>query len=249
MAERIDGLARGARVSRLDLVSLLAREFEPRDTASVAVSPELTSGGSLVVTALSSVEDVILRRSQPDNDYASLELVRPWLVPPLAGINVHGLATAVIALGDGALGAGDCAAPASLLAQDCLQRFDRVDKAVEWCAGRPSGGSFALLLADAVGNLARVGVHAGSCKVDWPGDGPLLAVESDTRREALEKACATRRKLDAAGLRSALREVGATGAALILMDPLRARLGFWAGDAGEPEWLPAAGTSAVDGLE
>jgi hypothetical protein len=49
-----------------------------------------------------------------------------------------------------------CRAPALLFVQQCLERFDRVDTAVDWCLSRPSHGSATILLADAGGRLAGV---------------------------------------------------------------------------------------------
>ena len=242
MAERNAGLARGAGVSRLDLAALLARELDGRGEALVAAAPERTSGGALLAAAVSSVGNLVLRRSAPDNDHASIEVARPWLVPALAGVNVHGLAVAVTGLGERSPGEAGCMAPASLLGQDCLQRFDTVEKAVDWCAGRPSGGRFALLLADAAGNAARVLAEGSGRRVDWPRDGVLIGAGPEPVNAALEKACAARRQIDAAALRDVLREAGASAAAWVLLDPAGARLGFWPGDGSEPGWFaPAEG--------
>jgi len=49
---------------------------------------------------------------------------------------------------------GGCAAPALLLAQDCLRLFDQTPNALEWIRSRPAGGCCTLLLADASGRIA-----------------------------------------------------------------------------------------------
>ena len=53
-----------------------------------------------------------------------------------------------------------CAAPAWLLAQDCLERFEALGPALDWCCERPGGGGGALLLADAGGRLDKAVVES-----------------------------------------------------------------------------------------
>jgi hypothetical protein len=91
-----------------------------------------------------------VRESAPDSDYRSLELVALTHVAPFVGVNEHGLAVGAVLLATGS----EFAAPASLLAQDCLQRFDGVEKALEWLERRPAGGRARFALADATGAAA-----------------------------------------------------------------------------------------------
>ena len=118
------------------------------------------------------LDDFALRHSAPDNDRASVEITFAWQAPALVGVNADGLAVcalpgaagavdsaggvgAVAGAGgvDGAREAG-CAAPALLLAQDCLRLFDQTPSALEWIRSRPAGGRCTLLLADASGRIA-----------------------------------------------------------------------------------------------
>ena len=118
------------------------------------------------------LDDFALRHSAPDNDRASVEITFAWQAPALVGVNADGLAVcalpgaagavdsaggvgAVAGAGrvDGALESG-CAAPALLLAQDCLRLFDQTPNALEWIRSRPAGGRCTLLLADASGRIA-----------------------------------------------------------------------------------------------
>ncbi|MDD9827406.1 MAG: hypothetical protein OXU92_03360 [Deltaproteobacteria bacterium] len=118
------------------------------------------------------LDDFALRHSAPDNDRASVEITFAWQAPALVGVNADGLAVCAlpgaagavdsaggvgaVAGADGADGAREagCAAPALLLAQDCLRLFDQTPSALEWIRSRPAGGRCTLLLADASGRIA-----------------------------------------------------------------------------------------------
>jgi hypothetical protein len=88
-------------------------------------------------------------------------------------VNERGLAVA--AAGRCEPAPAGCAAPAWLLAQDCLERFADVEAALAWCLDRPGGGSGAILLADAGGALAGVEFDGGGRRVRRPAGGDLLA--------------------------------------------------------------------------
>ena len=118
------------------------------------------------------LDDFALRHSAPDNDRASVEITFAWQAPALVGVNADGLAVCALpgaaggvdsAGGVGAVAGADgadgtreagCAAPALLLAQDCLRLFDQTPSALEWIRSRPAGGRCTLLLADASGRIA-----------------------------------------------------------------------------------------------
>ena len=105
--------------------------------------------------------------------------------------------------------------------QECLQRCDGVGKAIEWCERRPSGGSAALLLADAAGDVAEVALEGARRRVARPRDG-LLAVATPERAAELGKACAARAALDGDAVAEALAAPPAPGApprATVLLDP------------------------------
>jgi hypothetical protein len=104
----------------------------------------------------------IVRRSEPQGGFASLELTLPWLAASLGGVNASGLAAvlappgAALDVGTALVAEATCRAPALLLVQQCLERFERVDTAVDWCLSRPAGGRARILLADAHGAIASV---------------------------------------------------------------------------------------------
>ena len=245
LAERLGGLARGARVPREGLVALLAEgaaSAAPGPSALVAAAPERSGAGALLARVQPAPSAgprcVVLRESHPDNDYRSVELVEAGGVAALLGVNQHGLAAAVGAATP-AREADGCAAPASLLVQDCLQRFDAVEKAVEWCMRRPAGGRASILLADASGVLAAVDVDGDARRVRAPADGVLTASAADADR-ALEKALAARAHLHADALWAALAAGAGTGPAAlrVLADPARRCLRVLApGDAAPRELL------------
>jgi hypothetical protein len=167
MAERSAGLARGAGVSPLALAELSALpEAAPADALRIVAGAR----GPGIARALPREALVVLRESAPDTDYRSLELVASERIAPFLGVNERGLAVAAALLGGPG---GGCAAPASLLAQDCLQRFDRVDKALEWLERRPAGGRALFLLADATGAAAGFEVDGDARQRSAPRALPL----------------------------------------------------------------------------
>lgn len=211
MGERLRGLARGGGVARGELVALLARERRDRRGAEasatagvlVGIAPERSGSGPLLGRTLPAA-GVGVRRSAPDNDYRSEDHTVAWLVLALAGRNEHALAVVAAALSPEPGSFEACAAPAVLLAQDCLQRFDTVQKGVEWCEGRPAGGGASILLADAAGDLAEVVVSGPERRVRRPRDGILLGEGAGARGEAIAKALGALHRIDAAALREVL---------------------------------------------
>src|SRR5690606_30751067 len=90
-----------------------------------------------------------------------LALARPGLVTALAGVNEHGLAGAVELLDAPApqRAGGGCAAASALLLDQCLERLDTVEKALEWCERRPGGGHARIVFADAEGAAGALGLE------------------------------------------------------------------------------------------
>jgi len=173
VAERTAGLARGARIAPLALAEISARpERAPADALRIV----RTAGGPCVARALPAGALAVLRESAPDTDYRSLELVAPAQVAPFIGVNEHGLAVGAVLLG---ASAGGCAAPAALLAQDCLQRFDRVEKALEWLERRPAGGRALFALADAQESAAAFVVDGEQRERVQASHAPLSASTAD----------------------------------------------------------------------
>jgi hypothetical protein len=167
----------------------------------------------------------MLRRSAPEHDWRSLEVTLPWLVPALAGVNERGLAVLAVAFPASPASLAECAAPALLLAQDCLQRCDGTQKAIEWCERRPAGGCAALLFADATGDVAEVAVAGAERRVRRARDGVLSCEADPAAARELEKACAAEAALDAAALARVLEgaapaaEVRGVRFAAVVLDP------------------------------
>ncbi len=155
-AERLEGLALGA---DLPLDSLLALQ--------------LRAGAGALEGLAFEAADWIVRESRPVVGFRSLERTLAWLVPAVAGVNEAGLALmaplqrAGAASGTGAgpdaraLGSGTAPshavhAPALLLVQDCLARFEHLAGALDWCRKRPAEGAQTLAFADASGGRGTV---------------------------------------------------------------------------------------------
>ena len=90
----------------------------------------------------------------------------------LASMPAHGAAKQG---GNFRVGLGHGSPPGALLIQDCLERFESLDAALDWCTGRPGGGAATLLLADATGEVAGVEIAAAARRVLRPAEGLLLA--------------------------------------------------------------------------
>ena len=186
MAERAMGLARGGGVGEVALAGLLGRAFGPGEGAILVLSPAVTGGAPVIVRVLETGErDAVLRYSAPDIGFSSIELALPWRVPALCGVNEHGLAVASVATG--AATRGGHAAPAVLLTQDVLQRFDAAEKAVEWLERRPAGGSASFVLADRSGALAAVDVAGEDRSVRGAANGVLTAGTTPDRERLAER--------------------------------------------------------------
>ncbi|HME73806.1 MAG TPA: hypothetical protein VKM54_28670 [Myxococcota bacterium] len=167
LAERLEGMARGGRLPARILLRALARELgsvrqhehpATRAGALWGFAATWTGGGATLAWAARGADlPWQVRRSQPENGLASLEIVVPWLPGGVAGVNAAGLAVACTTL-EAAVAPQPCAAPAFLLVQECLQRFESVEGAEEWCLHRPAGGRATILIADALGGLVGVEV-------------------------------------------------------------------------------------------
>lgn len=230
LAERSAGLASGARVSRRLLVRALEVELglgatPPSDGIALGLSAERTPSGARLLRVLP--EGLLLRRSHPDSGYASLDATLPALPGALAGVNEAGLAVAVQTMP--LQQPGSCAAPAFLLAQHCLQHFDSVEKAVDWCLRRPGGGRATLLFAD---EKVQQGVRLEPERRSHlhAEDGLLLAPDPSPGRAPLEKDLAATRTLDAASVRRILQ---AGSGVEVWLDPVGRRVGLLEGPEAE----------------
>jgi hypothetical protein len=138
--------------------------------AALPVAVAIDHGRALLARGLRG--EWVARRSRPEGLFASIEVTRPCLTAALAGVNERGLAVAAM----GGRGATErCAAPAWLLAQDCLERFEAIEAALEWCLGRPGGRRATVLLADARGELAGVEFAGAERRVLRPSEGLLVS--------------------------------------------------------------------------
>jgi len=175
-AESLRGLGAAAGVPAAWLVSELTRL---RADAVPAAALERPSG--LLGRGLDGAW--ILRRSRPQGLFASVEVARHGVAAPLVGVNERGLAAAVLP------GRSDRrVAPAWLLVQDCLQRFESLEPALDWCRVRPGGSGGGLLLMDASGAAAAVSFEVER-RVLRPRAGRLLQ-PLDAGSEALESSLA-----------------------------------------------------------
>jgi hypothetical protein len=239
-AERMQGIALGARVPEAALAAELAALLHGNPGLAAA------AGGCVARSLEAPVASLVLRASAPDNDYRSLELATAWSAAAWIGVNEHGLAATATALPAGEPSLDGCAAPAQLLVQDVLQRFDTAEKAADWALRRPAGGHASLLLADATGARAAVEIDGRARKLLDAGArvvglGPVAGVA------ALEKALAEARAVDANALARLLAEVSAP-ALVAVADSAGRRLGVALGGAAlvwhevQPNRPPPAGS-------
>jgi hypothetical protein len=160
-SESMAGLSVGAGVSETWLVRQLNADGDPAPMAATIQEHALLARGFQ--------GDTVVRRSRPEGLFRSVELTRPWLTSSLIGVNERGLGVAV------SCGAGTAVeAPAILLAQDCLERFENTEAAVEWCLNRPATGPATVFLLDAAGDAAGVEILEPECRVSRPSEGVLV---------------------------------------------------------------------------
>ncbi len=152
-SEWLEGIAIGSDVALRGLVRALAVSCAPAAPQGVAAG---AVAGTAVGIASAVPRGARWRRVAPEGRLRSLEVALPAASSPVIGVNEAGLAVAVAE--QRAL-PGRFAPPLALFARDCLERFERVDPALDWCLSRPAAPGGSLLLADARGELA--GVYAG----------------------------------------------------------------------------------------
>jgi hypothetical protein len=232
-SEAIEGMSRGASVPGAWLVEMITRESRlatAKGSLAFAATSELTDGQAMLSRTLP--DDTIVRRCRPEGGFASVELIRPWSTTPLAGINAGGLAVATVPQPAGADSTG-CAAPVTLLAHDCLARFESIDAAVDWCVARPGAGAATILLADTSGEIAGVQAQGSNRRVFRPADGLLLQTGGHEREAEIGKALRQASPLVAEDLGRFL------GMSLVALDPSGRRLGLLraSGGEGSDRWL------------
>jgi hypothetical protein len=206
LAERIDGLARGAAVPIDSIFALHATtnslgsgDLETRSAVAIAALGLEDSPGVTLARSLPGSADpgstVVVRRSRPAVGFESVDVTLPWLVTSLCGMNEAGLAACFVSGHPGPVDVRHGAVPI-LLVQESLQRFESVDASIDWACSRPVAGWGTLLLADANGSRASV-VFAGSERVATRViSGPLVAGHPERIVDALREAAAGERVLD-----------------------------------------------------
>ena len=179
-AEWLEGLAHGSGVPLRALVSALAKSCDPTAPQGVAVGAVT---GASVGIASAVPRGAVVRRVAPEGRFRSLEIALPAASAPVIGVNEAGLAVAVA---EQRSLPGRFTPPLALFARDCLERFERVEPALDWCLARPAAPGGSLLLADAQGELA--GVYASGPErrplrpLSWLvlGDAGLELAKADT---------------------------------------------------------------------
>jgi hypothetical protein len=219
-AEMMESMARASRVPVSWLVAILVgklRSAPSSDALVLAAASAITDREALLARALPG--DAIVRRSRPEGGFRSIELTQPWRIAPLAGVNEAGLAVACLST-SGEVAGSRHAAPAALLAHDCLRRFDSLDGAIDWLLVRPGGGKSVMVVADLSGEIAGVSADGDQRRVFRPADGLIVHTGGHARQAEIEK-----------GLREASPLLGSDlgrffGMPLVVVEPSRRLIGL-----------------------
>jgi len=163
-----EGGDQGGLLARRAAVRALSNESGPNDAGG---DSERWCLERTLPSALADEAGWILRDSQPEVGFRSIEVTLPWLVASVAGVNEAGLAVVGGPLLWGTPGR-DGNPSSLLLVQECLQRFPDLEGALDWCSKRPVEGEQSLVLADAAGGLATVVFSGTDCRVSL-GEGEL----------------------------------------------------------------------------
>ena len=168
-AERLEGLARAAKVpfdSVLELhlrvraggveAGLLARRacLRAYSRSDAALGKRTILERTLPAVA-GGEAGWLLRESRSSVGFRSVEIGLPWLVSGVAGVNEAGLAAMAGPVLWGTAGQAGWP-PSALLVQECLQRFEDLSGALDWCRKRPVEGEQSFVLADASGQVATL---------------------------------------------------------------------------------------------
>jgi hypothetical protein len=155
--ERVTGLAAGAGLPREALLVLLEEEIGSDGVvAGAGVDAGLAPRLAVRLREPLPPTGLVACAVRADGGYPVLALTRPSLGAALAGVNERGLAGAVLLLDPPARAGDRCGAPGALLLDQCLERLDTVEKALDWCEHRPGGGRARLFFADAAGAVAAI---------------------------------------------------------------------------------------------
>ncbi len=203
LAERVDGLAAGAGVAPAALIDALATELGADAPDALRCEGGVAGAGlELRVASPWPLTGFVVRQCTPDGGYPNLSFARPAHVGGLAAVNDRGLAGVAIPL---AAPARDerCVAPGLLLLEQCIERLDSVEKALDWCEHRPGGGRALLVFRDAAGASAALEIDGAerhrSDAAPAAGMGLVVRVDPRARTLGIEAAgsAPTRFALDA----------------------------------------------------
>ncbi len=156
LSERMAGLAAGARVPRDAVLAAIERAGQPDDPSAGAGGAGFAPSSDGVPTvALGAAGTWVLRTCDADGGYRSLTVTRPAFVGCHGGVNEKGLAGVGWSLAP-PRAEERCRAPGLLLLDQCLERFDGVEQALDWCERRLGGGRVRLFFAGADGTRGAV---------------------------------------------------------------------------------------------
>jgi hypothetical protein len=205
LSERMDGLAREAGVPTDAIFELHLRAASGRSGSllqpvSTLAAVDLDGQPGISLARGLPVRGGrdggwIVRRSLPEVGFASLEVTLPWLVTAVAGVNVCGL---VVCFAPGAADEAvrSEAPPFVLLVQECLQRFETVAGAAEWCASRSAAGPGAIVVADAAGSRARIESSGEQRRIHLDEELPLALGGPPRLTDTLAETARHERRLD-----------------------------------------------------
>ena len=211
LAERVDGLSRGADLP-VDSIYPLQGSGEAKEAQAVALFGARPTGetAASLIRGLSG-PDWVVRKSRPEVGFASIELTQAWSVSSAAGINEASLAACMVPDGGSSQFEGDAYPPAQLLVQECLQRFQDIEAAIDWCSHRPSSGEASLLLVDGSGGRALVAFQGKEVQVTRNPAGVYGVSSPEPLVEALGESVASPSGLDEKLLSQVLVQQSARG--------------------------------------
>ena len=204
LAERADGLARGAEIPLDSLLRLQELAAPGKSDGWALCAADLGDSAGVSLSLSLAESSGLVRRSLPEVGFASLEVTSPWQVSAWGGVNEAGLAACIVpdaAQGMPPLDEPDppapAAAPIQLFVQECLQRFEDVEAGIGWCMDRPAAGKGTIVLGDAAGHRGAIRFAGGSRSPEQGQGGPLVAGNSEAILDALRAwALAEARKED-----------------------------------------------------
>jgi len=192
LAERTLGVAAGAGIASAALFDALLRELDGQ--ADDALHCEGGAAGAALELRIASpwpLTGFVVRACTPDGGYPNLSFARPAHVGGLAGVNDRGLAGVAVPLAGPAPGER-CAAPGVLLLDQCIERLDSVEKALDWCEHRPGGGHALLSFRDAAGASSAIEIDGEKrqrrAAIPVGGAGLVVCADPHTRMLAIEGA-------------------------------------------------------------